>query len=310
MKKIFSKEVIIGLLVLVALAVLFIGIDFLKGINVLQKENTYYVSFENVQGLAVSAPVTVNGYKVGQVREIAYEYDNPGHIRVDIDIDDDLKLPEGSVAVLESDLLGTASIALRLGTSSSMIAAGSELPGEIPSGMMDKVSKDLLPAVSDVFPKVDSLLANINTLVTGVNTLVTSSAINNSLAQIETLTANLVKTSQQLNALLATMPAITTDVKHITGNFAKTSDDINTLAHNLSEVPLDKLVATLQTTIENLNAITDELNKSLNSGDSTLGKLMNDPALYDNLNNSVRSLDSLFIDIKANPKRYINIKLL
>lgn len=303
MKKIFSKEVIIGLLVIIALAVLFIGIDFLKGINVLQKENTYYISYTNVAGLAVSAPVTVNGYKVGQVRKIAYEYDNPGHVRVDIDIDDELHLPVGTTAVLQSDLLGTATIALNLGVSPDMIAAGSEVPGVIPSGLMDMVSNELMPAVGNVFPKVDTLLTNINTLVA-------DPALAQSIERLDVLTANLVAATVQLNRVMASMPAITGDVKVITDNFAKSSEDVAALTSNLRELPVDSLVRVLEMTLNNLQGITAELNAGLKNPDSTLGKIMNDPALYDNLNRSVQSLDSLFIDIKNNPKRYINIKLL
>lgn len=303
MKKIFSKEAIIGALVILALVILFTGIDFLKGVNVFQKENTYYVSYENVQGLAVSAPVTVNGYKVGLVRDIAYEYDNPGHVRVDIDIDDELRLPEGTTASLESDLLGTASIALHLGTSPKYINPGAELPGIIPSGMMDKVSNDLLPAVGNVFPKVDTLLTNINNLVA-------DPALRESVNRLDALTANLVATTTRLNALVATLPPITSDIKQITGNFVQTSEELNTMAANINEVPVDSLVSSLQATLDNLKEITAELNTNLNNPNSTLGKLMNDPALYNNLNASVQSLDSLFVDIKKNPKRYISIKLL
>ena len=303
MKKIFSKEVIIGFLVLVAIAVLVIGIDFLKGVNVFQKSNSYSILFDNVQGLAVSAPVNVNGFKVGQVRDITYEYNNPGHIRVLIEVDDELRLPQGTKAFLESDLLGTAAINLKLGTSSTMIEQGSEMIGEVPSGMMDKLSSDLLPAVSEVFPKVDSLLTNINSLVA-------DPALKQSVQRLDILTSNLVQTTQNLNAVIATLPPITQDAKQITGNFAEASDDVKTLTHNLNELPLDSLVLTLQQTLENLQQITSELNEGMNSTNSSIGKLMNDPALYDNLNGTIQSLDSLFIDIKKNPKRYISIKLL
>lgn len=303
MKKIFSREVLIGLFVVLAIAILFVGIDFLKGMNVFQKENTYHISYENVEGLAVSAPVTINGYKVGLVRNIAYEYDNPGHIRVDIEIDEELKLPEGTTAVLSSDLLGTASIALKLGEQKSFLKPGGEIPGVNPEGLMSKVSNEMLPAVSNVFPKVDTLL-------TTVNSLVSDPALRQSIQRLDVLTANLVLTTRQLNAVMASMPPIAADVKEITGNFAQTSAEINTLARDLNKMPLDSLVASLKLTLDNLHAITTELNTGLANPNSTLGKLMNDASLYNNLNASVQSLDSLFVDIKKNPKRYISIKLL
>lgn len=299
MKKIFSKEALIGLLAALAIALLVIGIDFLKGVNIFAASNTYSISYENVAGLAVSAPVTVNGYKVGQVRSISYEYDNPGHVRVDIDIEDELKLPEGTTAMLASDMLGTASIALNLGTSTTMLSPGSKLPGVQQSGMLDKVSQDLLPSVSAIFPKVDTLL-------TSLNRVVSDPAINVAVKRLDVLTANLEATTSQLNALIATLPPITSDIKNITGNFVNTSEQIDSLVTNLNGMPLDQLTASLQSTLDNLN----ELSAQLKSPDSTLGLLMNDPKLYNNLNHSIQSLDSLFIDIKKNPKRYISIKLL
>ena len=117
MKKIFRKEVLIGLIVLLAGAILIVGIDVLKGINIFKGDNYYYVIYTNVQGLAQSAPVTVNGFKVGLVREIEYEYDNPGHVKVELSLDRHLVVPHGTKAVLATDLLGTASVALEMGTS-------------------------------------------------------------------------------------------------------------------------------------------------------------------------------------------------
>ena len=303
MKRIFSKEVLIGLLVILAIAVLVVGIDFLKGVNVFQKENTYHISYTSVEGLAVSAPVTVNGYKVGLVRDIAYEYDNPGHVRVDIDIDDNMHLPEGTLAILSSDLLGTANITLQLGEGAQYIKPGSELPGVVPSGMLDKVSNDLMQTISSIFPKVDTLLTTINGLVG-------DPAVRQSVERLDVLTANLVATTNRLNAVVATLPPITTDIKDITGNFVQTSNNINKLTGEINDLPIDSIVGALNGTIQNLQDLTQQLKQDLNNPESTLGRLMNDPALYENLNNTVQSLDSLFIDIKKNPKRYINIKLL
>jgi len=299
MKKLFSKEALIGLLVIVAITLLVIGIDFLKGVNVFKASNSYDISYENVQGLAVSSPVTVNGFKVGQVRDIAYEYDNPGHVRVEIAIDDDLRLPIGTEAILQSDLLGTATIALKLGTETEFYTPGDKIPGVVPSGMMDKVSNDVLPSVAAIFPKVDTLLTTLNRIAA-------DPAITASVKRLDALTANLEMTTRRINSLIATLPPITTDVKTITGNLATASEDITALTSNINNLPVDSLMASLQSTVDNLKALSDRLKDP----DSTLGLLMNDPALYTNLNKSIQSLDSLFIDIKKNPKRYISIKLL
>ena len=110
MKQIFRREVMIGLLVILALVLLYFGINFLKGVNIFKAANYYYASYNNVEGLAVSAPVTLNGYKIGLVRSISYDYNRPGNVIVEMSVDKSLRLPKGSTASLGSDLLGTASI--------------------------------------------------------------------------------------------------------------------------------------------------------------------------------------------------------
>ncbi len=301
MKKIFNKEVLIGLSVIIALAILFIGIQFLKGVNIFSSANFYTITYDNVQGLSVSAPVNLNGYKVGIVRDIAYDYDNPGHVNVEIEVNDNLKLPKGTQAYIESDLLGTASVVLQLGTEKDFYATGDKIPGSIKAGMMDNISgamDNILPTVGTILPRVDTLLMTLNTIVA-------DPAIPASLNNVNALTTNLEQASRDLTALLRTLPPITRDVKTITGSFSETSENLNAMSAELRNLPVDSLMNSLQTSVDNLKALTQQLNDP----QSTLGLLTHDPALYNNLNSTVKSLDSLFTDIKANPKRYINIKV-
>jgi phospholipid/cholesterol/gamma-HCH transport system substrate-binding protein len=299
MKKIFRKEVIIGVLVLVSMALLFIGIDFLKGVNVFKAANYYYATYDNVAGLAISAPVTVNGYKVGQVREINYLYNNPGHVQVEISLDRELKLTKGTKAVISSDILGTATIVLEMAPGTDYAPVGSELQASVASGLMDAVSQDLMPSVSAIFPKIDSLL-------TSLNTVVSDPAVLASARRLDAITANLETATVQLNALMRTMPPITADVKHITANMDTVSANLTELSASLRQLPLDSTMQQVQLMVDNLRQLSEELKNP----DGTLGRLTSDPALYDNLNATVQSLDSLFVDIKKNPKRYISIKLL
>ena len=299
MKKIFRKEVIIGVLVLVSMALLFIGIDFLKGVNVFKAANYYYATYDNVAGLAISAPVTVNGYKVGQVREINYLYNNPGHVQVEISLDRELKLTKGTKAVISSDILGTATIVLEMAPGTDYAPVGSELQASVASGLMDAVSQDLMPSVSAIFPKIDSLL-------TSLNTVVSDPAVLASARRLDAITANLETATVQLNALMRTMPPITADVKHITANMDTVSANLTELSASLRQLPLDSTMQQVQLMVDNLRQLSEELKNP----DGTLGRLTSDPALYDNLNATVQSLDSLFVDIKKNPKRDISIKLL
>ena len=300
MKKLFTKELTIGLCVILALLILFFGIDYLKGINVFKAANYYYVSYTNVNGLAISAPVTANGYKVGQVREIAYEYDNPGHVKVEVSLDKALRIPQGTKAMLVTDLLGTASIALNMPDSTpDYHNVGDKLIGEVATGMMDNVANDVLPAVTSLVPKIDSLL-------TSITALMADPALTSSIRRLDNITANLESTTSQLSKSMASMPAVMNSAKGVAGNLDSISSDLKVLSAELREMPLDS-------TMQNVYATTASLRnmlETLKSKDSSLGLLMNDPGLYNNLNNAVGSLDSLLIDVKKNPKRYISIKLL
>ncbi len=299
MNKIFRKEVLIGIIVIIAMLVLFAGINFLKGSNVFKPSNHYYATFSNVVGLAKSAPVTINGFKVGLVNDITINYEDPTVVQVQLSLDDNLKVPMGTKAILSSDLLGTASIVLQMPKSDSFHKAGDELIGEVSAGLMDNVSNELLPSVSGVFPKVDSLLISLNKVV-GDTAVITS------VRRLDAITANLEVTTRQLNALLATLPPIATDIKSITGNLSTASGEVSTLTASLNEVPLDTIAVNLQALSANLRTLSEQLNNP----ESSIGLLTRDPALYNNLNSAVANLDSLFVDIKKNPKRYISIKLL
>ena len=299
MKKIFRKEVIIGLIVALSIVVLVVGIDFLKGVNVFKAANYYYVTYTNVEGLAVSAPVSVNGYKVGLVRDISYEYDNPGHVRVELSLDKSLRVPKGTKAVLGTDLLGTASIKLDMAPGGDFHNVGDVLVGENASGLMDNVSGEVLPSVSKVMTKVDTLLTNVNVLVS-------DPAIAASVKRLDAITANLEATSRQLNAVVKTLPPIAKNVNAITENVSVMSGNLSGFSSTLNGLPVDSLVDNLNCMSANLR----QLSLQLNDRNSTLGQLMNDRELYDNINSAVSSLDSLLIDVKKNPKRYISIKLL
>ncbi|MBD5242404.1 MAG: MCE family protein [Barnesiella sp.] len=306
MKKTFSKELLIGLCVLATLLILFFGIDYLKGINVFKAANYYYASYTDVAGLAQSAPVTVNGYKVGLVREIEYEYDNPGHVKVELSLDRKLKVPAGTEAVLVTDMLGTSSIELKMASGKEYHAVGDKLIGVNSKGLMDNVSNEILPAVGNMVPKIDSLL-------TAVTALVTNPAMTSSVKRLDNIMANLETSTRQLSAVMASVPNIAGDAKVTMGNVREISQNLTGLSADLSAAAAELKKMPLDSTLNNVYRITANLEyitRQLNSKNSSAGLLLTDPTLYNNLVNATASVDSLLIDIKKNPKRYISIKLL
>lgn len=300
MKKIFSKEFIIGLCVIVALVILFFGIDYLKGINLFRPANFYYASYDNVAGLAVAAPVNVDGYKVGQVREVAFDYENHGKIKVLLALDNKLRIPEDSYAVLETGLLDGAYVTIHLGKSAKMIEVGGDVPTQTAPDLMSAVSNDLLPSAASILPKVDSLLANLNRVVT-------DPALIQSVQRLDGISANLLATSGSLNASLGRQ------VPKILSNAGNITTHLDTITGNLTELSAQLKALPLQSTMTNVESVTGNLvafSEKLNSSKGTLGKLMNDPELYEQLSRVSADVDSLIVDIKKNPKRYISIKLL
>lgn len=305
MSKTFNKELKIGIWVIIAIAILIFGINYLKGVNIFKASNYYYVTYQNVNGLTVSAPVTLNGFKIGLVREMDYDYDHPGNVIVEISVDKDLKIPEGTKALVESDLLGTASITLELGPSANILEVGSTLTGAVKPGMMDAVSNELMPSVAKIFPKIDTLLTSINAVVADPALRTAVQRLDGLTADLQRTTQNLARMSAQLPAMTAKVSPILSDVKTITTNVDSITTDLGSLSNRLARMQVDSLVNDLQATVSNLQDLTNQLNDP----NSSVGQLMNSPELYNNINSTISSLDSLFIDIKKNPKRYINVKV-
>lgn len=299
MKKIFTRETKIGLLAIIALLVLFFGINYLKGMNIFKPANYYYVSYTDVNGLALSAPVTVNGYKVGIVRSIDYEYDNPGHIRVELSLNRQLRVPTGSKAIIETDMLGTASIVLHMAPGDGRHDVGDHLVGETHKGIMQDLSTGIMPNVTSIMTKVDSL-------VSALNVIASNPALNASVSRLDDITASLERTLASVNSAVNRLPATMNSVQATAGNLNAISANLDTLSTQLRALPIESTMRNVEGTSQNLLTLTGKLNDP----NSSLGLMMNDRKLYDNINSSVSDLDSLFVDIKRNPKRYISIKLL
>ena len=300
MKNIFKKEFIIGLSVIVAIAILFFGIEYLKGVNLFKPANFYYASYENVAGLEVSAPITVDGFKVGQVREINFNYEKPGKIQVLLALDKNLRLPENSVASIASTLMSGSYIEIKLGDAKKMLEVGSELSTAAQSDLMASLSNDIMPTVNTILPRIDSLLLNLNLLVS-------DPALTASIRRLDGITDNVLLMTGGLNK------SLNSQVPYILGRTGKVAGNLDSITCNLMQLSADLKALPLQGTMDNVNRITENLtdfSARLNNSNSTLGKLTEDPELYNRLNRVAADVDSLIVDIKKNPKRYISIKLL
>jgi phospholipid/cholesterol/gamma-HCH transport system substrate-binding protein len=292
--KFFTKEVQIALAAIVSIVVLYFGLQFLKGLSVFSNNNSYMVKFDDVSGMSSSSPVYANGFKVGVVEDVTYDYERPGNILAVIGLDKEMRLTEGTRAEIASDLLGNVKVELRMGDGNRILTIGDTILGSMQKGAMGKAA-DMLPQVEQMLPKLDSILASVNALLA-------DPALRNSLGNVEQITANLTTTTNELHQLAGRLN------KQVPGLMAKADgvlDNTNTLTHNLSELDVARTLSHVNATLSNV----EQLTSRLNSKDGTLGLLMSDPSLYMNLNATMRDADSLMINLREHPKRYVHFSL-
>ena len=294
MKK-FSKEIQIALVAIAGLLVLYFGLHFLKGMTLFSGDNKYYVKFKDVSGLSVASPIFANGYRVGVVEEIMFDYQNTGEIVAAIDVDTKLNVPKGSRAEIATDLMGNVKVLLVLGNAADgMVAPGDTITGSQQVGAMGKAA-DMIPAVQQMLPKLDSILASVNTLLA-------DPAIANSLHNVDQITADLTRTSHDLSLLTAQlnrqMPQM---LQNADGVLANT----NQITKDISNMDFAATMTSVNTTLKNV----EQMTAALNSREGTLGLLMRDPSLYYNLNSTMMHADSLMLDLKQHPKRYVHFSV-
>ena len=291
----FTKEIKIALVAIAGIAILYFGLQFLKGMTLFSSDNRYFVKFQDVSGLSVASPIFANGYRVGVVEEIMFDYQNTGEIVAAIDVDTELSVPKGSRAEIATDLMGNVKVLLVLGNAADgMVAPGDTITGSQQVGAMGKAA-DMIPAVQQMLPKLDSILASVNTLLA-------DPAIANSLHNVDQITADLTRTSHDLSLLTAQlnrqMPQM---LQNADGVLANT----NQITKDISNMDFAATMTSVNTTLKNV----EQMTAALNSREGTLGLLMRDPSLYYNLNSTMMHADSLMLDLKQHPKRYVHFSV-
>jgi len=290
----YGKEIKIALVAIVGIVLLFFGMNFLKGANLFASGNQYYITFQDVSGLSASSPIFSNGYRVGTVKDIIFDYNQKEPVKVAVELDEKLQVPEGSSAAIVSDMLGNVQVNLLLADGKTMLSPGQVIDGQVAGGAMSKVA-ELVPAIERMLPKLDSILGSLNTVLA-------DPSIPSSLHNIQTMTGDLTTSTKELNKLLASvngqLPGMMTKADGVL-------DNAQQLTGNLSKVDVGQTMAKVEQTLADLQQFTQRLN----SNKGTLGLMMSDPALYNNLNSTVKDADALMKDLKANPKRYVHFSV-
>ncbi len=298
----FTKEIKIALVAIVGIVVLFFGMNFLKGVNLFSSDNVYYITFSNISGLTGSSPIMADGYQVGTVKSISYDFEKRGQILAEVGIDKKLKIPQGTTAEISSDLLGNVQVDLILGEEGNGILEPlSTIDGMLNAGALGQV-KNMVPQIEKMLPKVDSILASVNALLA-------DPAIGSTLKNAEYVTKDLTVTTGELNTLMAglnkAVPGMMSKADGVLDNASATMGNAARVTDNLSKLDLEGTLAELSTTLENLKTFTAKLNDNQGS----LSLLMNDPSLYHNLNSTIAHADSLMVNLREHPKRYVHFSV-
>lgn len=294
-----SKEFKVGLLAVVAGSILYIGFNFLKGIDLFSSASKYYAYYNNIDGLAISNPVTFNGVNVGRVSDINIIQDQNNIVRVELEIQERLVLGESTQAELSTDLLGSKSVVLKVKTDDKPLEAGGTIEGVIEQGIMETLLDSTDP--------LKSTIVNVNEVLKGFS---------DSKIKLDSVLVNFAKTSQKVNSMIdqnrRNILKITDDLSELTGILTDEQDGLKPLLANVNTITDSLKVLELSHTLDNLNKTLNSLESTIDkmsNGDGTLARFMNDDSLYVNLNHTAEDLDKLLVDLRENPKRYVNFSL-
>ncbi len=291
-----TREIKVGVMAVVAVFVLYFGLNFLKGVDIFSPINYYYAVYDNIGGLVPSSPVYVKGLKVGQVEEISYDFSKEESFTVKISVSKDLQVPEYTTIELYDDgLMGGKAMQLvyqPYSNSTRMFNPGDTIPSKIAIGLMGQLAGDLMPKIEQIATQTDSLIQSVRKIVD-------SPELNNSLKSIEKASGELAQGSVSLKKLLnKDVPLLIGDVNQITG-------DLKVISGNLSKIDYASTVEQVDLTIRDLKTITTQITESKGS----LGLLVNDKGFYVNLANTMSSTNDLLVDLRNNPKKYVHFSL-
>ena len=286
------KEVKIGIIGITAIAMLFFGINYLKGVRMFHASSYYYVEYTDINGLSTSSPVFASGYKIGLVRDIEYNHANPGHVVVEVELDNDMKIPTHSRGELVTDMLGNIKMNLILNLKSKeYYQPGDTLSGIVNNGLMG-VAEGIMPKVEQLMPKMDSILHSLNQLLA-------NPALSATLENTEKLTASLNVTTRQLNQFMQN------ELPLLTNRMVTIAENVTVISENLKDIDYAGTIQKIDSTLYKVQTLTNKLNNK----DNTIGLLLNDPTLYNNLSATTANAATLLEDLKAHPKRYVHFSL-
>ncbi len=311
-----TREVKIGAFTVIVLSLFFIGINFLKGVDLFNRNRTYYGLYKSVNGLIVSAPVTVNGLKIGKVSDIRFANNKANMILVEFTVTNKIFIPKDTKARIASvDLMGTKGVEFILGSMQTAALSNDTLKADVQLSLMEEINGQMSPLKQ----KTEGLLGSLDTLVVQLQSVLNAETRDNiqmSFKHIRSTLQNLDRTSVYVDTLVygqrQRLVNILGNLESISQNFKNNNQTISNAVNNFSRISDTLAKANLGNTIRKLNTTVDNIANSMNkvkNGEGSLGMLINDDKLYHNLDQSSKELDLLIKDIKANPGRYVHFSV-
>lgn len=303
-----SNETKVGALTAIAITILILGFNFLKGKDITELSNTVFAEFPSVEGLAPSSPVYVKGYQVGRVADLEAKDANLTGIKVSITLKQSINIPKDSYATLSRTLLGATSVVIVMGNAKEYVQDGGELSVKLSPDLMTQVKTSLDPAVDNI----NKTLVQLESVIQKLNAVLDPNTQNN----LHEIVANLTTSSKSLVDLLNTQSGALAhtlnNVESVTGNLAKNNASIDSTLNNLQVTTKNLSQAKIAETVSGLQSAVAKLETTLNkvnSPEGSVGALLNDRKLYDELRQTNRSLTTLLDDFKTHPKRYVNVSV-
>lgn len=311
-----KKEIKIGFLFIATLAISIWGLNYLKGKDIFTKQRLLYAIYENVNGLQVSNPVLLRGYKIGQVKDIHFTNDSSPRIAVIMSISSDVKIPKKTTAkIFSEDLLGSKAIELQFIKSNAYVENGDTLVSDIQASLGDEVNRQMLP----VKQKAEKLMASLDTVLASIQSIFNENTRDNLRQSFENIKITIDKlrnTLTNVDTIISeqknNLSAIILNVQSFTGNLKKNNQEINHILDNIStfsdtltKLQISKTINNANKAINDISSVIDKVNK----GEGSIGLLIHNDSLYRNLNSSSKELNELLRDIKLNPQRYVHVSV-
>ncbi|MCF8217789.1 MAG: MlaD family protein [Bacteroidales bacterium] len=310
------KEVRIGILVIAAVIIFIWGYNYLANNDLFGKSTKYYAVYPEIKNLSKSNPVRINGVKIGVVQDVKFPLAPGDHrVLVTIGMEKEMPLPNGTIAKIESDLLGSNMINLKLGNQPGNLEVGDTLNTEVATSIQEEVSLQMMPVkrkAENLMLQLDSVLEVVKYVFNEENRKnITESfaSIKNTIDNLENTTSNLdnmvQKEQTRLNNIIGNVESITANLKNNKENINRTFDNLAVVSDTLAKAQIGKTFKELSKTADDLNRITQKIE----DGEGTLGKLLENDTLYYQLESSAGNLDKLVHDIQLNPQRYIHFSI-